>query len=852
MAPKHASLSASPERDDDEVATTSEQVSTLPEEVWSAMLDVLNYVYDFRGEDNHDPSKIFHRKVNKRLLPDYYDIIKEPIALSTIKSKVNAKEYLTFQDFVRDFALVPHNAFVYNLPDSGAYQDALVIKQLLEEQLKKLVDAQTITETDGQLPYLGEIPAADEQAVDDEDEDEEEEDDDDDEPDEELGDEPPKKRGRGRPRKSSIIKREAAAAKEEKNDDPETRKKRGRPPKVLTPTEHRIQTVLKGIRKPKNDDGQALIANFERLPDKTVMPEYFQEIKNPVAYDVLKRKYKRKKYPTLDHFMRDVDLMFENAKQYNTDESEIYKDAVRLQAEAHRLADEVKARPDTEYVGDEGRIPMPEGILHNGELYKTGDWVFIQNANDLTKPIPTQIYRTYQDAQGGKWLNVCWYYRPEQTVHRFDKHFFEGEISKTGQYRDHRIDEIVGRCFIMFVTRYFKGRPASIAPGTEVFVCESRYNEEKHTFNKIKTWASCLPDEVRDKDYAMEQFPTPRRMKKYPSPITYLLKDEQKETDDLPKPEWGADNAPPKIGAVHRRPKDPKTANMTNQQSPVRPSSSQRQSYPGVLPQQYQQQAGSPGSALQTRPYQPQQQYTANASLQSQQSRPSQPQQIQPQPGSIPSNPYLRADASSYRGPAPPEVYVLPDAANYSIPVEIRGLFQRDEADRVLFFTVPPSYSEDETPKALHPFKDAAGRAVDSGNTKLGHSARYLAAKSRRAAELAKKKADYEREQEAQDNLDHKRKADETKSTFAEIDRLKRRAVDKLSDMLQDGLTQEIKSMHGQDWEDEVNRRLQSVQRSNANANSKALEMEKIQRERIARAQINFGMTGIRFEEAQQ
>ena len=131
---------------------------------------------------------------------------------------------------------------------------------------------------------------------------------------------------------------------------------------------------------------------------------------------------------------------------------------------------------------------------------------------------------------------------------------------KTGQYRDHPIDEVVDRCFVMFVTRYNKGRPRDFPADKEIYVCEARYNEENHKLNKIKTWASCLPDEVRDKDYVMDLFDAPRKLKKVPSPIAYLLKDEQKETDDLPKPEWGAENAPPKIGAVHRRPRDPKVA----------------------------------------------------------------------------------------------------------------------------------------------------------------------------------------------------------------------------------------------------------------------------------------------------
>jgi len=33
----------------------------------------------------------------------------------------------------------------------------------------------------------------------------------------------------------------------------------------------------------------------------------------------------------MDHFLRDIDTMFNNAKSYNQDESQIYKDAVYLQ-----------------------------------------------------------------------------------------------------------------------------------------------------------------------------------------------------------------------------------------------------------------------------------------------------------------------------------------------------------------------------------------------------------------------------------------------------------------------------------------------------------------------------------------
>lgn len=54
----------------------------------------------------HDPSRLFHRSVNKRIVPDYYDIIKDPMALSILKQRINKREYKQFSDFVRDCALV--------------------------------------------------------------------------------------------------------------------------------------------------------------------------------------------------------------------------------------------------------------------------------------------------------------------------------------------------------------------------------------------------------------------------------------------------------------------------------------------------------------------------------------------------------------------------------------------------------------------------------------------------------------------------------------------------------------------------------------------------------------------------
>jgi hypothetical protein len=55
----------------------------------------------------------------------------------------------------------------------------------------------------------------------------------------------------------------------------------------------------------------------------------------------------------------------------------------------------------------------------------------------------------------------------------------------------------------------------------------------------------------------MDLFDQPKKMKKVPSPIKHLLAANAKETDVIPKPTWGVANAPPIVGAVHKRPREP-------------------------------------------------------------------------------------------------------------------------------------------------------------------------------------------------------------------------------------------------------------------------------------------------------
>lgn len=281
-----------------------------------------------------------------------------------MQTKKLKKQYTYFSEFVRDVALICHNAQVYNRPSSHFFQDAGRIREIFKVELQKLVDEGVVTAEDAVLPDLGPLPETedspppeeeDEEEEDEDEEDEDEDDDDDDDSDDEGGRR--RRRGRGGRRYDA------------RDDQPQ--KGGRRPPKVFTPLEARIHSFLKGLRRFKHPDGELLVLPFERLPDKQVTPDYYAAIKNPIALDLIKKKAKRKKYQNMDQVLKDVELMFENAKEYNEEESQIYKDAVELQNQARILIEQEKAKPDDEFEDEEGRRPAPE-LQHRGEIWRVG------------------------------------------------------------------------------------------------------------------------------------------------------------------------------------------------------------------------------------------------------------------------------------------------------------------------------------------------------------------------------------------------------------------------------------------------------------------------------------------------
>ncbi|KAL7716150.1 Bromodomain-containing protein [Entamoeba marina] len=71
--------------------------------------------------------------------PNYREIIKHPMDISTIKQKLKDKSYENVNEIIEDFRLIWNNAFTYNSQGSVVYKLAKDVSESFEKRLEKVV-----------------------------------------------------------------------------------------------------------------------------------------------------------------------------------------------------------------------------------------------------------------------------------------------------------------------------------------------------------------------------------------------------------------------------------------------------------------------------------------------------------------------------------------------------------------------------------------------------------------------------------------------------------------------------------------------------------------------------------------
>ncbi|XP_028990766.1 histone acetyltransferase p300 isoform X3 [Betta splendens] len=109
-----------------------------PEELRQALMPTLESLY------RQDPESLpFRMPVDPQLLciPDYFDIVKNPMDLSTIKRKLDTGQYQDPWQYVEDIWLMFNNAWLYNRKTSRVYKYCSKLAEVFEQEIDPVMQS---------------------------------------------------------------------------------------------------------------------------------------------------------------------------------------------------------------------------------------------------------------------------------------------------------------------------------------------------------------------------------------------------------------------------------------------------------------------------------------------------------------------------------------------------------------------------------------------------------------------------------------------------------------------------------------------------------------------------------------
>ncbi|XP_051271698.1 polybromo 1, like isoform X2 [Dicentrarchus labrax] len=242
-------------------------------------------------------SELFQKLPSKVHYPDYYAIIKEPIDLRTIAQRIQIGYYKSVNAMAKDIDLMAKNAKTYNEPGSQVFKDANTIKKVFIQRKTELEHGEPTKSSlrirnrrSGQGDRLSGVSVALHYGSESEDD--------------------PVLSG-------SVCYDEGESEAESQSSSMD----------MSNP----IFQLYEAVRGARNNQGQVFSEPFQHLPSRREYPDYYQQIKQPIALQQIRAKMKNGEYESVEQMEADLTLMFENAKRYNMPMSSIYKRAFRLQ-----------------------------------------------------------------------------------------------------------------------------------------------------------------------------------------------------------------------------------------------------------------------------------------------------------------------------------------------------------------------------------------------------------------------------------------------------------------------------------------------------------------------------------------
>lgn len=235
-----------------------------------AAQDVLAKILEATDDYDRLIHIVFKTIPSKREVPDYLDVIKNPIALDIIRRRVSHREYADLEEFVSDIKLLVQNAQTYNEEGSQIYEDSRQIEEIAQKAL---------------ITFRKRVPR------------------------------------RYSEEKKTPLKKISLPALASSNTPEYDRKTAWK----------NLELEIVDLLKTHVDATKRPISElFWELPSKRDYPDYYNIIHEPLCLNEVERRVRRNYYPDFAAFERDIRLIFSNAQTYNSDESQVFHDALTL------------------------------------------------------------------------------------------------------------------------------------------------------------------------------------------------------------------------------------------------------------------------------------------------------------------------------------------------------------------------------------------------------------------------------------------------------------------------------------------------------------------------------------------
>ncbi|XP_020528436.1 transcription factor GTE12 [Amborella trichopoda] len=132
-----------------EVAKVADKKRALPERIEPPQDRKTPRIFSDRMRDSaillkklmlHPDAWVFNQPVDpvKLIIPDYFEVVKKPMDLGTVRSKLERKLYLSTQDFAADVRLTFSNAMLYNPHNNDVHLMAKDLNTLFNKRWRSL------------------------------------------------------------------------------------------------------------------------------------------------------------------------------------------------------------------------------------------------------------------------------------------------------------------------------------------------------------------------------------------------------------------------------------------------------------------------------------------------------------------------------------------------------------------------------------------------------------------------------------------------------------------------------------------------------------------------------------------